>query len=109
MFTPQIKDSHFIEIERLFEKKQNFITRETVLKCYHSNKIAFGSLDKKYFLTSLYLYDKSYLEKFNKMMEGFQMQITEFNLDYIKDKVEELDEKISDKLRLISSYDKDAK
>ena len=109
MLTPEIKDSHFIEIERLIEKKQNFSTRETVLKCYHSNKIAPGSLDKKYFPTPMYLHDKSYLEKFNKMIEGFQMQITEFNLDYIKDKVEELDDKISDKLRLISTYDKDAK
>ena len=33
----------------------------------------------------MYLHDKAYLEKFNRMIEGFQMQITEFNLDYIED------------------------
>ena len=56
----------------------------------------------------MYLHDKAYLE-INRMIEGFQMQITEFNLDYIKDKVEELNDKISEKLRLINTYDSDAK
>ena len=109
MLTPEVKDSHFIELERLIEKKQNFTTRETVLKCYQTNKIAPGPLDKKYFPTPMYLHEKAYLEKFNRMIEGFQTQITEFNLDYIKDKVEELNDKISEKLRLINTYDSDAK
>ena len=38
MLTPEVKDSHFIELERLIEKKQNFTTRETVLSATKQTK-----------------------------------------------------------------------
>ena len=109
MLTNDVKDSHYLELEHLIEKKHRFTKNQTVLKSYLQNKIYPSALDQSKFPSPMFKHDSSYRERFNSLITSFQERIMNFNLEYIEDKVQEIETQILEKSKLIETYDREAK
>ena len=109
MLTNDVKDSHYQDLERLIEKKHRFTKNQTVLKSYLQNKIYPSALEQSKFPTPMFKHDSSYRERFNSLLTSFQERIMNFNLEYIEDKVQEIETQILEKSKLIETYDREAK
>lgn len=103
-----VKDEHYQELETLINKKVMNDNDLAINKSYLSNKIVQKSINKNNFPKPWKTDDPIFIDKYDKLINAFQIQIQELNINHIEEKLSSLNEEIANKTDFIKNFDTNA-
>lgn len=103
-----VKDEHYQELEVLLKQKITTKNALTVNKSYNTNKIIQKSINQNNFPSPYLSSDPVFVDSFNKLIQQFQVQIQEFNIKYLEDKLVTINTSVNEKINFIKHIDHNA-
>ena len=102
------KDEHYQELEKMINQKIIYTNSLTINKAYFTNKILQKTINKSNFPSPYMANDPDFVDRFDKLINNFQVQIQELNISFLEEKLNKLTESINLKLEFIKQVDHDA-
>ena len=89
------KDEHYQELEKMINKKIIYTNSITINKAYFINKILQKTINKSNFPSPYMANDPDFVDRFDKLINNFQVQIQELNIRFLEEKLNKLTESIN--------------